>query len=50
VFVWLVSSRVKWLGNESEGMVAIVASFLLFALGSVAALSKPKWWRSGPGR
>ena len=37
----------KWLENESVGMVAIVGSFLLFALGSVAAFSKPKWWRSG---
>ena len=36
-----------WLGNQSAGMEAIVASFLLFALGSVAAFSKPKWWRSG---
>jgi hypothetical protein len=38
---------VRWLENESAGIVAIVASFLLFALGSVAAFSKPKWWRSG---
>ena len=38
---------VRWLGNESAGIVAIVTSFLLFALGSVAAFSKPKWWRSG---
>jgi hypothetical protein len=41
----MISAR--WLENESAGMVAIVASFLLFALGSVAAFSKPKWWRSG---
>jgi hypothetical protein len=37
----------RWLDNESAGMVAIIISFLLFALGSVAAFSKPKWWRSG---
>jgi hypothetical protein len=37
----------KWLENESVGMVAIGGSFLLFALGSLAAFSKPKWWRSG---
>jgi hypothetical protein len=36
-----------WLENEPAGMVAIATSFLLFALGSVAAFSKPKWWRSG---
>jgi len=41
----MISAR--WLEKESAGMVAIVASFLLFALGSVAAFSKPKWWRSG---
>lgn len=37
----------KWLAHESVGMVAIGGSFLLFALGSLAAFSKPKWWRSG---
>jgi hypothetical protein len=37
----------KWLESESVGMVAIAGSFLLFALGSVAAFSKPKWWHSG---
>jgi hypothetical protein len=37
----------KWLANESGGMVAIAGSFLLFALGSAAAFSKPKWWRAG---
>ena len=35
-----------WLNGESAGMIAILGSFLLFALGSVAAFSKPKWWRS----
>jgi hypothetical protein len=37
----------KWLENESAGMVAVGGSFLVFALGSFAAFSKPKWWRSG---
>jgi len=41
----MISAR--WLENEPAGMVAITTSFLLFALGSVAAFSKPKWWRSG---
>ena len=36
----------RWLNGESAGMIAILGSFLLFALGSIAAFSKPKWWRS----
>jgi hypothetical protein len=37
----------NWLNRETPGMLAVVGSFLLFALGSIAAFSKPKWWRSG---
>jgi hypothetical protein len=40
----------RWLSGESAGMVAIMTSFLLFALGSIAAFSKPKWWRSNSTR
>lgn len=36
-----------WLDRKTPGMLAVVGSFLLFALGSVAAFSKPKWWRPG---
>ena len=32
------------LGNVSPGMITILASFALFAVGSAAAFSKPKWW------
>lgn len=39
-----------WLNRETPGILAIVGSFLLFALGSIAAFSKPKWWRSDPNR
>jgi len=35
----------NWLNRETPGMLAVVGSFLLFALGSIAAFSKPKWWR-----
>ncbi len=35
----------RWLNRETPGMLAVVGSFLLFALGSIAAFSKPKWWR-----
>jgi hypothetical protein len=31
-------------------MPAVVGSFVLFALGSIAAFSKPKWWPPGPAR
>jgi hypothetical protein len=31
-------------------MLAVVGSFLLFALGTIAAFSKPKWWRPGSTR
>jgi len=37
----------NWLNRETPGMLAVVGSFLLFALGSIAAFSKPKWWRPG---
>jgi hypothetical protein len=37
----------SWLNGETPGMLAVVASFLLFALGSIAAFSKPKWWPPG---
>jgi hypothetical protein len=36
----------NWLNRETPGMLAVIGSFLLFALGSIAAFSKPKWWRS----
>ena len=39
-----------WLNSETPGMLAVVSSFLLFVLGSIAAFSKPKWWRPGPTR
>lgn len=38
----------SWLDRETPGMLAVVGSFLLFALGSIAAFSKPKWWPPGP--
>lgn len=37
----------RWLNCETPGMLAIAGSFLLFALGSIAAFSKPKWWPPG---
>jgi hypothetical protein len=37
----------RWLNGDSPGMLAIGASFLLFVTGSIAAFSKPKWWRPG---
>jgi hypothetical protein len=40
----------RWLNGETPGMLAVVGSFLLFVLGSIAAFSKPKWWRPGPTR
>ena len=40
----------KWLNHDTPGMVAVIGSFLLFALGSIAAFSKPKWWPPGPTR
>ncbi len=40
----------SWLNRETPGMLAVAGSFLLFALGSIAAFSKPKWWPPGPTR
>jgi len=40
----------SWLDRETPGMLAVVGSFVLFALGSIAAFSKPKWWPPGPAR
>lgn len=40
----------KWLNCDTPGMLAVIGSFLLFALGSIAAFSKPKWWPPGPTR
>ena len=40
----------SWLNGETPGMLAVASSFLLFALGSIAAFSKPKWWPPGPSR
>jgi hypothetical protein len=40
----------SWLNRETPGMLAVVGSFLLFALGSIAAFSKPKWWRPDSSR
>jgi hypothetical protein len=40
----------RWLNRDTPGMLAVVGSFLLFALGTVAAFSKPKWWRPGSTR
>ena len=40
----------SWLDRETPGMLAVVGSFLLFALGSIAAFSKPKWWPPGSTR
>jgi hypothetical protein len=37
----------RWLNCDTPGMLAVIGSFLLFALGSIAAFSKPKWWRPG---
>lgn len=38
----------KWLNGDTPGMLAVIGSFILFALGSIAAFSKPKWWPPGP--
>ena len=40
----------RWLNRDTPGMLAVVGSFLLFALGTIAAFSKPKWWRPGSTR
>lgn len=40
----------SWLNRETPGMLAVAGSFLLFGLGSLAAFSKPKWWRRGAVR
>ena len=34
-----------WFSKVSGGVVAIITSFILFALGTAAAFTKPKWWR-----
>jgi hypothetical protein len=40
----------SWLNRETPGMLALVGSFLLFGLGSLAAFTKPKWWPPDPNR